>query len=309
MAQKKMYYFKVSLYDSSSNLLELRELRRLYRETFNNHATNDHLVVVEKSLDDHQITMDILKFEQDILFFRICKEKENNAFIERDDNNLSANDLPIGEDKTIEMYTYMCIDFSTGILFMVKNQSAPNEQIVNRILSNYNSPYRTEITAIPNSKSLEGLFRDNSVISSTTIEIPVPNIQVLEDILGFDRRLSAAYANSETKMITLTMRGEPWKSIGFGGDVNRAIVNALQGLKGENKITGGRIRGRAGQTLTQDYDLFNEIYGYPLTINTYTIDNQQRKYLSIEELKDEFENQMMAAYNHEKDNLILQAGI
>lgn len=303
MALKKSYFYKVVLTDDTKTKKPVTEIKRIFKEVIATKATNDHLVLVERNIDNAQVVMDILINNDQYLYCRLGKEKEINSFLERDKISLDASDLSIGANKIIEMYTHVYLNYTTGILVIVKNNSAPQIKTLNNIVPMYNINLKTEFVPIPNDQSINSLYKPNSAISAVTFDVPVPTADYLEGVLKFNRGLIRSFRNTEVRNMRITLFNEPRKRLTSEIENIKEIVSNLIQSKDDNTIIAGKVKGNPGQSLSQEYDLFSELFSYNINVNTYRVENHERVYNTVDELNDIIKNELIASYNHNISHL------
>ncbi len=298
MAQRKTYFYKIVIEGGYGSLKEK------FKTVFEQHLASGHLKLIEGDINNQRVVLDVIRDNENFLFCRMGKEKDRNSIMLRDNENLDASDLELRDNTSIEMFTHILLDYTTGILCYIMNKSAPSISVLKHVFTDYSDNAIMKQVSIPNNSAIRRLYTPDSAITSVTIDLPVPSPEYLENVLGFDRRLITAYRQTDIKKIRLSLFNEPRKAITTEQVGIRNILTTLENMKQNNEIVAGKVKGTPGQQLSQEYDLFSDLYSYKLTVNTYRIDNYKRDYFTLEELNQEIYNQMMAAYIGNREHLI-----
>lgn len=172
MAEKKVYFYKVSLHKETVDKEEdFNLIKPLFEDVLRSYSTNSSLVLVDS---DEKVTLDIKYCEGDFLFGTLGKIRDNSNFQFR--NKKTSDTVPIlsPEEQAItgiECFTYFLLDYSAGILSIVASQTSPKGAVLNNLLAKYCTDFFTEIKPIPHPKFYRQLFSPKSTLSKVTYNI------------------------------------------------------------------------------------------------------------------------------------------
>ena len=189
---KKVNFFTVDLYESASCVKkDYLKLKKLLKVIIERHATpiNNFLVLDLSRENELHYVADIFAYADEYLFMRISNQKPAGGYLYRDYITKEPAGVLEGvseEKEGIEVYTYALLDYETGILSIVNQQSAPNYKIINYILGKYNKNYYLDFKAIPNPDGIDRIYHAvEPRISQIEIEVPVPSAEILEQMFGW----------------------------------------------------------------------------------------------------------------------------
>lgn len=202
------------------------------------------------------------------------------------------------EKEGIEVYTYALLDYETGILSIVNQQSAPNYKIINYIFGKYNTNYYLDFKPIPNPDGIDRIYRaEEPRISQVEIEVPVPSAEILEQMFGWNAEEILDIQGNELKA-TMKLSSVNRRMITDDEDETRGLIDCIK-----SKITEynkARIRAKATGIKTQDYSFFDENFSYPIEIPTYTIISGAKYYYSADDLIIIYRDNLQMAYSENK---------
>lgn len=301
---KKVNFFTVDLYDTVSytkkDYLELKNLLNAIIER--NAAQIDDFLVLDLSRENElHYVADIFSYAEKYLFMRISNQKPSGGYLHRDyTTNIPAGVLDgTNEEKEgIEVYTYALLDYETGILSIVNQQSAPNYKIINYIFGKYNTNYYLDFKPIPNPDGIDRIYRaEEPRISQVEIEVPVPSAEILEQMFGWNAEEILDIQGNELKA-TMKLSSVNRRMITDDEDETRGLIDCIK-----SKITEynkARIRAKATGIKTQDYSFFDENFSYPIEIPTYTIISGAKYYYSADDLIIIYRDNLQMAYSENK---------
>lgn len=299
---KKVNFFTVDIFRTINENEEhsYREIKDLVIDIINENAeVTDNFKILDLSEENqlHQ-SADIFEYENEYLFMRASNQKPSGAYLQRN----YATNVPgavLGgtseREKGIEQYTYLYLNYVTGILGIVNQQGAPNFRILNTMFSKYNSDYYVKFIAIPNADGIERIYKaEEPKISQVEIEVPVPDAGVLEQWFGWNTEDILSIQRGTLKA-TMKLSGVERQLITSDADETRGLLDCIKSkVHNYNKA---KVRGKVEGERTQDYSFFNENFTYPIDIVTYRVENYEKKYLSAVELISIYRDNLLLAYN------------
>ncbi len=301
---KKVNFFTVDLYESANNICrDYKEIKDLLIAIIDEKAVkvdNFWAIDLTRHNELHYIA-DIFSYKDDSLFMRVSNQKPSGGYLRRD----YTTNVPVGvlergsEDKEgIEVYTYILLDYGTGILSIVNQQSAPSYRSINYFFEKYNINYRMEFKPIPNPDGISRIYEAvEPRISQVEIEVPVPSAEVLENLFGWNAKE------------ILNIQGNGLKAVMKLSSVDRTVItNTDDETKGlidciKSKISDynkARIRAKASTIKMNDYNFFDENFSYLIEIPSYEIISGKRYYYSADDLISIYRDNLQVAYNDNK---------
>ena len=306
MTEKNLFFYKIVLKQGMKEI-DYTELYRIYDEIFKRSVLTSARTK-EKSLDlsyetniDFRIyTMNILEFNHERLFCKIGKRKANNKMVRRNQELESEDviDVKDQDNQWVEILTYFLIDFATGICATVKEQSAPDVDIINRILTKYNNSYMTEIIKIPNDTILNKVFIEGAELGSVAFEMPVPNVEALEKVFNLKDFAIGEEIKNGVKSVDIVLKAESRGAITKEISTMNKVRELLKGM------TKAKVTAKApGQKKMREYDLKKEFYGYPIKVSSSYKENGKEYQYSKEQMEVFYKSEMTRELEANKEFL------
>lgn len=300
---KTVNFLTVDLYESvNGELKDYRDLKDLVIEIINENATqlNNFLVLNLSKDNDLHYMADIFSYEKK-LFMRISSQKPSGTYLRRNYTTSAPTEVlnGISEDKEgIEIYTYALLDYDSGILAIVNQQSAPGYRIIDNFFSKYNTDYFLKFKPIPNPNGISRIYEAKEPkISQVEIEVPVPSAEILEQMFGWEAKDIINIQGHGLKA-TMKLSGIDRKTITNNADETKGFIDCIK--KKISDYNKAKVRAKASGVRTQDYSFFNENFSYPIEIPTYTINSGRKYYYSSDELIMIYKENLQMAYNENK---------
>lgn len=305
---KKVNFFTVDLYGDSGRI-DYKKIKDLLVEIIDEKAVKINNFWVLDLTGDNELhyVADIFKYKNTCLFMRVSNQKPAGGYLRRDyTTNVPKSVLEgIGEDKEgIEVYTYVLLDYETGILSIVNQQSAPSYKTINYFFTKYNANYYMEFKPIPNPDGISRIYKaEEPRISQIEIEVPVPKAEVLKTMFGWSDQEVLDVQDKELKA-TMTLSGIKRKSITETDEETKGLIDCIKSkVSTYNKAI---VRAKATGIKTRDYSFFDENFNYPIDIPSYTMISDKKYYYSADELIMIYQDKLQKAYH---DNKALLKGI
>lgn len=307
---KRVHYYTTELIEvSSDNKCGYSMIKDRLVEIINEKSVSmENFKILDLSNGDELHYMaDIFEYEGSHLFMRMSSQKPSGSYISRNyKTRIPSNVLEgISEDKEgIEIYTYALLDYSTGILCIVNQKSAPNYKLINNFFSLYNQRYLLDFLPIPNKNGIDKIYNSRSPhISSIEVEVPVPSADVLERLFNWNAEDIIDIQDGRLKA-TMRLSGIDRQTITDGEIETRNLIDRIkERLGGYRKAL---VRARADGIKTQDFNFYNEYFSYPVEIRTYSIENGRKHYYTADQLITEYKDNLIMAFN---ENEIILKGI
>lgn len=306
MAEKKVYFFKINMISRREDIIcNNDEFYLEFSEILNNHVfeNNDIKVIdITEKTDPLHTTADYISVTDSSAFMRLCKQKIRAGFAARDYIHNIASNVVSGNNESkngIEICTYAYINFELGILELVGTQTAPNEKFLNKFFTNYNNNYYIELLPIPTPHSLDALYNcDNPQVKSLDMEIPIPNISVLSESLGWtDEEIESLVLNKNLKIsICLKPEDSNRGSYVCSSEDSRKLIDIIKS-KGKRLYNKASISGKEDKDNLRTYNFFEENFGFKINVSDHHTSNGNIISHNTDMLLDAYKSKMIQLYN------------
>lgn len=305
MSTKNIYLFKIVIRDTISNtIVPVCSFKPLFQEIFDREKHNNAIKLNENI---NPIILDILEDNDEYLFARLNCKRPNNSMQKRNYNTYETTDVlspnEIGNNG-VEWFTYCILGYSHGILSIVNSKGAPNEGALARIFSRYNNKYLLESEPIPNSNLLNELIHGQAPeINKIQIDISQPDAQILNEIFGFNDKEVLHEVSENTSSIVFEVKPAFRSALSTDPSKISQIIDIL--LKNKHRYNSVILSGKptTGERQRQ-YDLYEEYFKYPISINEYRYESGQKIEREKAEILHEYKISMMNVYNEYKDIIL-----
>ena len=305
---KKVNFYSVSLCSSvnEDEEVDYTKIKDYIAEIItSNSLEQDGFWVLDLSDENelHKI-IDIFEYKNDYLFLRASNQKPSGGYLQRDYKTKIPEAVLKGTNENeqgIEQYTYLYLNYTTGILAIVNQQGAPSHRIINEMFSKYKYDYYLKFVPVPNSNGIQRIYESKEPkISQVEIEVPVPNAETLQKMFGWNANDILSIQDGTIKA-TLKVSGIDRQLITHGEDETKGLIDCIRGkIKEYNKA---RIRAKADGVKTQDYSFFDENFTYPVEIATYRTVSGEKHYNTAKELIQIYKDNLVMAYNENINTL------
>ena len=304
---KKVNFYKVSLCSAiGEKEIEHTEIREHIAEIIrNNSVEQDDFWVLDLSDENelHKI-IDVFEYTKEGLFLRASNQKPSGVYLQRDYKTKIPGAVLEGtseREQGIEQYTYLYLNYTTGILAIVNQQGAPSYRIINELFYRYNYDYYLKFVAIPNSNGIQRIYESKEPkITQVEVEVPVPDAGTLQKMFGWNTNDVLSIPDGAIKA-TMKITGIDRQLITHGGDETKGLIDCIRSkIKDYSKA---RIRAKADGVKTQDYSFFDENFTYPVEIATYRTASREKYYYTAKELISIYRENLIMAYNENINTL------
>lgn len=261
--------------------------------------------------DNLHMVGDVFEYKDKYLFMRISKQKITGSLIEREYKNLKTEALLADKNENeegIEAYTYLKLDYQTGILGIINQQGAPGVGYLNALFKKYSSvKYSLNFESIPNSNGIKLLYNgEDSKISSLEVELPIPNAEFLSEILNWNDSDTLGILSNDKLRLSIKL------SAGRRGITTDSYQTqkVIRQVKRAHYIKGKlRAKQRTSETL-RDYNIYSENFKYPVHIPFYTYVSEfnrevanSRRYYNSTDLIEKYKTGLDEAFSKNWDML------
>lgn len=309
MATRRIYYYRISIFDRfTQNNLTLNA-HTIFNDIFSGNCANingvDSLILDLGENNVDRITMDILHNDPNYLFARVGKTKDIAEVLIRDIRTNEINtvvDPSDNEYKKLEIFTYFLLDYTTGILGFIQGQAAPNVNNLINITNRYSDIYTMEIENIVSTETVRALLTPGSVISKINYNFRVPAPEILEG-LDVPREIIDVLTDADLTQARLVLRNDNRKYITSEPGIIVRLIDAIQNnqTNDDNEIS---LTGRTVNSSLQEYSFDIQNYSTTVDIATSRIVDGIIKAYTFEEVAEEAFARMRLAYNTQRNNII-----
>lgn len=303
MAVKKVYFFKVSLFDENNSVRDYKEIKELIGEiveVFSHDQEKYKTLDLTEDVYEHVI-FDIYEYKQNRLFGRLSKQRPSNSMVRRNYKNLKKEDIQLNDREFgIEQYTYGCLDYDLGVFSIVSASGAPTEKAFEKVFQKYASNLRVELVPIPNPNSIEKLYAsDTSEISSLEITIPLPSLENMQQLFGWENDDLLKILGERNLVAKVQIKSPQRKSyITHSGKETKGLIDKI--LERKEAYFGAKLKAKTSRTNMREYDFFEQYFSYSIDIVNYRIENYERMYYSVDELMEIYRNNIFQAFLENK---------
>lgn len=303
MTKKKLYFFETKLFLGEKEL-DFCKIRNILNQIFSENCKNGALRLNKENHD--RMTLDVIENTSTYLFCRIGKEKENNSMVLREYENLEKEDVLSPEEiekKSVEVTTYFYLNYRSGIIAFVNNQSAPKFDVLNFIMDLYTEEYRIELITILNEDHINILFKKGAELSKIEFEVPIPNAAYLEKVLGLHDNSIETLLKDDIKRVTLVLQGPERGILTDDEAVIEKIVKKIQNhIKDFRKA---KVYGKTKVIKTQEFNLMEQLFSYEISLEPSKKINGRRVAYTVDELAEKYKEKIIEAYYENKESLLL----
>lgn len=302
MAVRRAHYYKIGLInrvdgeilsDHYKNLID--NALELYLDG-NNYFS---IVLNNGELQDGQIidrvTLDIISNDEQYLFARLSKSKDNKENLIR---NMETNEIEelLDQDeigiKTLETYTYLLLDYTLGVLSYIEGQQAASIHEIKKLFTE-NDQFEIDIQNIASTETVRALLSEGSTVARICYDFRVPTPEVLNG-LGLPPRVIDVFGDTAITNARLILKNEPRRDIARGVELVSRLINSIRPVnETEPKAT---LIGKTPGTTQQEYGFELKNYSTPIDIPATRIEDGEIIVLNVHELSEEYFVRMRAAY-------------
>lgn len=313
MADKKVYFFKVRLFDKSgkkecSYKLLPDALKVIIDDSsITKTAGTVKVLDITDSGEKLHTTLDIYRYQHDHLFLRAAKQKPNYSTIIREYNTGQASPILPGvkeDEKGIENYTYVHIDYTYGILSVVRANGAPDEGAIATIFEKYSKDYSIHLESIPNPNGIDRIYnKKNTQISNVNISIPIADPVILEQILGKKGRKLFEETSNDNLQISIRIsskikRGKVTKN----SDDSERLLDCMKDKIDD--FSSATVTAKYDGEKSRGYNFQDELFYFPVSVSTTHTVEGKTEYFTSDELVQIYHEELKKAFNNSRDYII-----
>ena len=312
MASMTVEFFKVVLKNSANDQEEdYRVIRNIFDEIKNGCIIhkNYRSIDISPEIEPNSVeTKEIMDFFEDknYLFGRACRKKLNNAMLKRDYSTLQAEEVftdAESKKQGIEVFTFFLYDYDKGIVSIVNAKGAPGTKALKKVIETYKPEYKLEFINIPNKEGIKVLYNsDVPEISKLDFEIPTPNAEYLQKILGLNEEVILEMIQNDVFETSISLKPTPHGKLLRKKENVRNILDVLFGKKKNFSKT--VIRGKSEKFNTRNFDLNAEMFTYPIDIKTYKTEKGVKINYSLQDVIEQFRTGLHTAYEENYEIII-----
>ena len=298
MATKNIYLYKVTIKDESTGIeVSLDQYKSLFQSIIAANSRNNALRL--STVDEPEVTiLDIIDNTDECLFARLNRKKLNNSMQKRNYRTYEISDVLQPDEiaqNGVESFTYCILGYSHGILSMVNSKGAPAVSVLSHIFALYRNQYSLETEPTPNQDLLGKLVDGKS------------NPAVLEQLFGFSEAEIINTVSRNASSLVFEIKPDFRGALANDKNKVRQIIDILRenGQNYNSVVLSGKSNTGERQ---QKYDLFEEYFKYPISINEVIHENGRIRERGRAQLQMDYRNKMQNVYNEYKRLILLVSG-
>jgi hypothetical protein len=242
-----------------------------------------------------RITLDIISNDQQYLFARVSKSKDNKENLIRNTATNEITEILQPDElgfKTLETYTYFLLDYTMGVLSYIEGQKAASIKEIQKLFSE-NDQYELKIENIASTETIRALLTEGSTISKIYYDFRIPNPEILNG-LGLPPRAIDVLGDTTVTNARLILKNEPRKDLTKDRNIVRKLIDNLRPIReNEPKAT---VVGKTPGTTQQEYGFELKNYSTPVDIPSTRVEGGEIIVLTLKELSEQYFARMRAAY-------------
>ena len=312
MASMTVEFFKVVLKNSANNKEEdYKIIKSIFEEIKSNctvhgdYKSIDISPEIEPNSVEPKEIMDFFE-DQNYLFGRACRKKLNNAMLKRDYSTLQADEVFTDAESRkqgIEVFTFFLYDYEKGIVSIVNAKGAPGTRALGKAVETYKPEYRLEFINIPNEEGVRVLYNSEfPEISKLEFEVPTPNAEFLQRILGLDEDVVREMIQEDVFATSISLKPIPYGKLSRKKENVRNILDVLFGKRGNFSKT--VIRGSSEKFNSRNFDLNAKMFTYPIDVKTYRTEYGKKINYSLRDVVEQFRIGLHKAYEENCEMII-----
>lgn len=277
--------------DGNSKNLDNIEVKKQFNKIY------DTLKVLKKDrraelveFDGGKYVIEIVKNNSDVVIIKVGRQNPSDSVALRDEKTLVSERVKMANTQSLEVFTYLMIDFKTCIVSYISTNLAPRITLIREFLdSKLNKGLHSQISSILTDDIVDVISK-KQVINSIKLSIAVPPDEILADKFGIgEKNFKEIFKNNiKEQIITYECRSVRNKNLLNGtNSVSEAIDSILDKFKDSIKLF--HIKAKDDNEKMQTYDVMH--YNYTKIVDLY--DNKKQRLLEedyIKALEDSYES-------------------
>lgn len=172
---------------------------------------------------------------------------------------------------------------------------APNEKVINNVLSRYAPEYKVDLVPVPNARAIESVYEgEESEITKLEIEVPLPDLGTLENVFHWNERELLETLGERNLSAAIVLKPLRRQSITRSREETRELMDAIR--EHLQNYTKAKMKAKARNLKLRDYNFFEDKFSYPIDINNSIIRDGERIYYTVEQLVEVYRVKMREAY-------------
>lgn len=307
MADKKVYFYKISLFDNlTKKELEPEKLKDIFMNAYNSNLEDGSLLLNDDSEEPIYLDINSKFFGEDGVFGTIGKIRDMVGFRKRNKFTKGVKSLLSKEElaeQGIECFTYFSIDFKIGILTVVSSQSSPSEKVINNVLAKYNQNYYTTICVINSKDAYKQLFKKNSKFTKLTCKINKPSIEMMKE-LNLPKLFRLKAIENDSCQITIEIKSIKKKPFAENNEDTFEIMPMIEELLHNEDLHDIIVTGNPSGNKQREFPL-KEMYVYDkIDVKPYKVESGEREYFDLSDIEKLFKEELIAVYRRNRDELV-----
>lgn len=231
------------------------------------------------NLSRSTVVVEVISINDSMVFARIGQPNSANTVGIRDERTLEINDVPMGPNQNLELFTYCLIDFETGVVSYIGIQGAPKINALGALFSSHDfgRTITARLAAILTDDIIQ-LIAHKNIIGKISFTVTIPNDDVLANVVDVGANEFDALRNVKYREATYDIVANRNKNVFERSSNLSNLVDALVGRFGDG-LRKLKVRAKDYTESMQTYDLMDYNFtrkvtlGNPKDHNTLTEDD------------------------------------
>lgn len=301
MAQKKVYFYAVHLYngDNEKKYSSIKDILVEIIDQYSKDKSGYKTLDITPFDQVMHSVFDIFEYENNHMFGRLSKQHPSNSYLSRDYTTYDGNEIfPANENNSgIENYTFAYMDYSIGVLGIVSAMGAPGEKAFVELFEKYSKQYSIKLVSIPNENAIREIYDGQRPdIAKLEIEVPLPSAEVLRNIFGWRENEVIDSFEKDSLVASVIVKSERrGGKIVRGSKSTRTLMDAVNSIR--DKCRKAKMKAESESVKMQEFNLFDNKFSYPIDIVNYHILDGERVYYSINEMVEHYKQNLSQSFN------------
>lgn len=309
MANKKVYYYTFEVNDNEERrVLQPQEARNLFNNIFNDYCVRNegmsHLALNPNESVLERVTMDIISNNNNYLFGRIGKFKDNSESLVRNFNTFEVSSVG-DEERFLEIYTYFILDYTYGVIGYINGRSAPKAFSLEGIVSLHGDRYNMTVSNIVSPETVRALSTPGATIGKIEYSYRIPDIRLLAH-LGLSREAIASLEETDYETVDIIIKNSNRRSLTGQIEIIRRLINSFSN---NGNIDNKKFKGKIPNASSQKYGFEMENYSTNVDVPTTRIENGNLIRFSLEEIAEQVTARLRASYIANRRHILRFANI
>lgn len=300
---KGLYYYNFGLFNTEGKEMSSKRCYSELQRILKTHGIVDSetgriAISLEESDDSNAVTLEVLQNEENFLFARMGRIKDNSHILWRYYRELKSAAVATeaeAHQKGLEIFTYVYIDFETMIITQVTEQSAPKPDKLKALFTKYGD-YNPYCHRISNADIVQSILQAESV-KFVDLALTIPDAAMLR-AFNLSQEQIEVLEELKTLNCEVVLKSKGTSLVSGNKNVRKFMGNIFNGLseKGiDNLKIGYKPKDKSKPV---EKNLKNPYFKDFIEI-------EKKAFYDPELMIEEYFNKMLKEYEDSKEDLLL----